>query len=183
MKKTLVIYKTKYGAAKKYAEWISEDLGCDLKDFDKMKKKDLEDYDVIVYGGGVHAGGIRGMDVYMKWLRKYLFLVDNPKKTFIFFACGINVQNFDARAELRNVNFSKKWLRGLTCYYFDGAYDPKLIKGIDKKIMSWARNMLANKGDLNMTAEDKELLNKMDNGYSNIDRTQIEPLVTYVKAL
>ena len=29
---TIVIYKTKYGGTKKYAEWIAEELGCDTVD-------------------------------------------------------------------------------------------------------------------------------------------------------
>ena len=183
MKNTLVIYKTKYGAAKQYAEWIAEDLDCDLANFDEIKKADIDKYDVIVYGGGVHAGGIRGMDVFMKWMRKYLFLVDNPAKTFVCFACGMNVQNFDARAQLREVNFGKKWLMNIQCFYFDGAYDPTKIKGIDKKIMGWAKKMLLNKGELNLTKEDRELLEKFDHGFSNIDRSQIDRLVETVKAL
>jgi flavodoxin len=28
--KTVVIYKTKYGSAKQYAQWIAEELKCDL---------------------------------------------------------------------------------------------------------------------------------------------------------
>ena len=28
---TIVIYKTKYGATKKYAEWIAEELNCEVK--------------------------------------------------------------------------------------------------------------------------------------------------------
>lgn len=32
MKKTAVIYKTKYGSTKKYAEWIAQNLSCDIFD-------------------------------------------------------------------------------------------------------------------------------------------------------
>ena len=29
---TIVIYKSKYGSTKTYAEWIKEELGCDIAD-------------------------------------------------------------------------------------------------------------------------------------------------------
>ncbi len=30
MSKAIVLYQSKYGAAKKYALWLAEELGCDL---------------------------------------------------------------------------------------------------------------------------------------------------------
>ncbi len=30
--KTIVVYKSKYGYTKRYAEWIAEELSCDIKE-------------------------------------------------------------------------------------------------------------------------------------------------------
>ena len=30
MEKVIVVYKSKYGSTKKYAQWLAEDLSCDL---------------------------------------------------------------------------------------------------------------------------------------------------------
>ena len=35
----IVIYKTKYGSTKQYAEWIAEELGCDFIDAKNVKKR------------------------------------------------------------------------------------------------------------------------------------------------
>ena len=32
----IVVYKTKYGSTKTYAEWIAEELGCDAVDAKKV---------------------------------------------------------------------------------------------------------------------------------------------------
>ena len=45
--KTLVIYKSKYGSTKQYAEWIAEELDCEAVDAKSVKPLDLEKYDIV----------------------------------------------------------------------------------------------------------------------------------------
>ena len=195
MEKTIVVYKSKYGTAKQYAEWIAEELECDIKSIDEIKASYLIPYDNIIYGGGVHAGGIEGFDTFLKWIKPILkkayynsfdkdvnFRKDmyEPSKKIVCFAVGINVQNFDARAELRNVNFDKKWLRPMTCYYMDGKYEPERVQGADKLVMKFTTKLLKDKG-LNMNAEERKLLERIENGCDLIDRSQIMPLVREFK--
>ena len=47
MDKTVVIYKSKHGSTKKYAEWIGEELECPVFSADDFSKKELEDYESI----------------------------------------------------------------------------------------------------------------------------------------
>ena len=188
MKDTIVVYKSKYGTAKQYAEWIAEDLNCEIKNMDDIRARDLEPYDNIIFGGGVHAGGIEGFDTFRKWLRPvlkeaYFNSFDEqvnfrqemyrPSKKIVIFAVGINLQNFDARAELRNVNFDKKWLRPVTCYYLDGQYEPERVQGADKMVMKFTTKLLRDKG-LSMNADERTLLDRIDNGCDLIDRSQIK---------
>lgn len=42
MSKTVVIYKSKTGFAKKYAQWISEELHCDLMENNGLKLSDQQ---------------------------------------------------------------------------------------------------------------------------------------------
>ena len=72
MDRTVVIYKSKYGTAEKYARWIAEELDCEVRSLDETKARDLEPYDNIIYGGGVHAGGIEGFDTFRKWIKPIL---------------------------------------------------------------------------------------------------------------
>lgn len=195
MERTIVIYKSKYGTAEQYARWISEELNCEAKDLDELKQRDLEGYDNIIYGGGVHAGGIEGFDKFRKWIRPILkdayynsfdqnveFRSDmyEPSKKIIIYAVGINLMNFDARAQLRDVNFDKKWLRPVTCYYLDGKYEPERVEGADKLVMKFTTKLLRDKG-LNMNADERNLLDRIDNGCDLIDRSQIEPIVKEFK--
>lgn len=62
----IVIYKTKYGGTKKYAEWISEELGCEAVDAKKITIDDILKYDTIIYGGGIYAEIINGVHMLTK---------------------------------------------------------------------------------------------------------------------
>ena len=53
--KTIVAYKSKSGYTKTYAEWIAQELHCDIKE--NAELSDLAGYDTIIYGGGMYAGG------------------------------------------------------------------------------------------------------------------------------
>jgi flavodoxin len=59
--KTLVIYKSKTGFVRKYAEWIAEELRADLFPADRIHKSLYRSYDAVIYGGGLYAGGISGI--------------------------------------------------------------------------------------------------------------------------
>ncbi len=50
--KIVVIYKSKYGSSKKYAQWIAEEVNGDLFNSSNIKEEKLKEYDIIVYGGG-----------------------------------------------------------------------------------------------------------------------------------
>ena len=86
MDKTVVIYKSKHGSTKKYAEWIGEELECPVLSADDFSKKELEDYENIIFGGCVQAGGIMGFDLIKKNMRRLAGkkLVIFAKSIFLF---------------------------------------------------------------------------------------------------
>lgn len=66
----IVIYKSKYGSTKAYAEWIAEALSCDAVEHKAIKPDDLTDYDTIIYGGGLYAEVIAGVTLITKNMEK-----------------------------------------------------------------------------------------------------------------
>ena len=82
MSKILIMYQSKYGATKKYAEWLSEDLSCDLIETKKADINKIKEYDTIILGGGIYASGIAGISFLKK---NYEKLAD---KKIVVFAVG-----------------------------------------------------------------------------------------------
>ena len=62
----IIIYKSKYGATKKYADWISDKTGFEKVEVDKAKIEDIKNYDTIIIGGGIYASGIAGLNFLRK---------------------------------------------------------------------------------------------------------------------
>ena len=55
----IILYKSKYVATRKYAEWLSERTGFSHIEIDKSDIGMISGYDVIILGGGKkESGGI-----------------------------------------------------------------------------------------------------------------------------
>ena len=129
MGRAVVIYQSKYGATKKYAQWLSEELLCDLIETKKATVEQIEKYDVIILGGGIYATRIAGIS----FLKKYYERLKN--KRIIVFAVGASPYDEKAMAILKEKNF-KKELSHIPCFYCRGSWN--------EEIMSWKDRTLCN---------------------------------------
>ena len=55
----IIIYGSKYGTAKQYAEELSKRTNIEAKTYQNIK--DINKYKVIIYIGALYAGGVLGM--------------------------------------------------------------------------------------------------------------------------
>lgn len=77
--KAIVVYKSKTGFTKKYAEWIAEGLSCKAIPLEHIMEVDLSVYGTLVFGGGLFAGKVMGLKEFSENLisfkgRKALFI-------------------------------------------------------------------------------------------------------------
>lgn len=170
MERTVVIYKTKYGATEKYARWIAEELECDLIRAEDFKAKSFDQYDNIIYGGGLQAGGIKGFEL----IRKNRHILQDKK--VVIFVVGLSVDDKDNRMEVRDINLDKKELKGLTLYYCKGAFKPEAVTGLDKGIIKVCLSMLEPHRYVGTDAQ-KQLYKDMTEGADYVDRKYIQPIV------
>ena len=90
MKKGIILFKSKYGATKKYVHWLAEKTGYDCLETSKADRLVVKQYENIILCGGVYASGIAGLS----FLRKnYKELKD--KKIAVF--C-VGASPFDEKA-------------------------------------------------------------------------------------
>ena len=196
--RTIVMYTSKYGAAETYARWIAEALGCRAVPLDKFSKKELQGYDTVIYGGGVQAGGVRGLEQFTKWIKGDLKLRQMAKRgtiseaeaaeigafdrQYYIFAVGISLDSEGNRLQLRDINFDKDWLRDLPCFFLPGAFDPAKLAGVDKAIIKVATKMFLDKPEAQAAAEDAQVLRYFETGCDLIDRTRTTALIESVKS-
>ena len=60
--KTIVIYNSQTGFTKRYAEWIAEAAGAACFALSEAKKKDLTEYEAIIFGSWACAGSIKNLN-------------------------------------------------------------------------------------------------------------------------
>ena len=196
--RTIVLYTSKYGAAVTYARWIAEALGCQALPLAGFSKKELQDYDTVIYGGGVQAGGVRGLEPFTKWIKGDLKLRQMAKRgtiseaeaagsgafdrQYYIFAVGISLDSEENRLQLRDINFDKDWLRELPCFFLPGAFDPAKLTGVDKAIIKVATKMFQDKPKAQAAAEDAQVLRYFETGCDLIDRTRTTALIEAVKS-
>ena len=78
----LVVYQSKTGFTQKYAEWICEALECTCIPANQLNERDIPKFDLVIFGGGIHAGMISGLK---KFKRKFKM---NHGKRLVVFATG-----------------------------------------------------------------------------------------------
>ena len=60
--KNLLIYQTKYGSTRQYAEWIAEQSAVDMFHIDEFNIKTLALYDTVIFGSYVRMGKLVDAD-------------------------------------------------------------------------------------------------------------------------
>jgi menaquinone-dependent protoporphyrinogen IX oxidase len=82
-KKGALIYSSRYGATRQYAEWIGQQLQIPLMDVDELYPRELDGFDYLVLGTSVYIGKmlIKG------WLRDHSAELQD-KQLVLFVVCG-----------------------------------------------------------------------------------------------
>lgn len=179
MSKIAVIYKSKYGATKKYAEWIAKALSADLFERKEIHQNNLNQYDTIIYGGGLYAGGISGINFITKNFEKI------QNKNLVVFSCGLADPTNDVN--IKNIQkgldkvFSPEMKKKITCFHLRGGMDYTRLSLVHKSMMAMLCKMIAKKEQESLTVEEKEMLETYGKIVDFADENTIEPLVSFVR--
>lgn len=137
----IILYKSKYGSTKKYAYWLSEATGFPARDIKKTDIQEVEQYDVIIYGGGIYASGIAGI----KFLKKHMNRLQGKK--IIVFCDGASPYNEKALNEIKERNMTGP-LSGIPLFYCRGGWDMQSMTPVDRVLCSMLRKSVAKKRSL-----------------------------------
>lgn len=148
--KAIVIYTSTTGFTKRYAEWIAQALAADIVQARKLRPESLSVYDTVIYGGSLHAVGIRGIKV----LKKNFARLDG--KRVIVFAVGATPASADVPEEVINANFSPGERARIRFFYLRGGFDYSKLGLADKLLMNLLK--LKIKGKKERTPDEKGML-------------------------
>jgi len=164
-----VVYKSKYGAAKQYAEWIAEELGCPCFDRRRINLNELSDYDFVIYGGGLYAGSIAGVKPVIRGF----------KKPMAVFTCGMTFPLESETVKLAASNFPAADIESgrIKFFHFRGRVEFNKLSPIHKLIMKLVRKAMET--DPAATDADRAALKK--DVLDFVDREAIAPLLEYAR--
>lgn len=168
--KNIVLYKSKYGNTLQYATWIAEELGWELRDFSDFKKKEVEEYDKVIFGTGVYMSR-------MNKLKKALKIFQN--KSIIIFACAGNNNVDKDIQDIKTNNFKNDELSFHHFFYLPGGVDFSKITGIMKVFLNFFRKMLEKKKD--KTRDEEEIMKGFTNPTNLVDKKHITDIVEFAR--
>lgn len=98
MKRGIILYRSKYGAAKRYANWLAQATGFDCVEIGKADIDAVRQVPAVILCGGIYAGGIGGIG----WIQAHWQALQGCK--LAVFAVGASPWDADALRELRARN-------------------------------------------------------------------------------
>ena len=174
--KNIVIYKSKTGFTKKYAQWIAEDLSADIFDVSKVTMSILTSYDTIIYGGSLYAGGIIGVKLIKENINKL------KDKKVVVFATGASPLREDVMNEVRNKNFTKEQQEDIKFFYLRGGFNYSKLNPFDKFLMILLKWKIKNKKKEELTNDEIGMLTAYDKPVDFTMKKNIERIITYVNS-
>ena len=119
-RKTAVVYATRNGSTKRYAEWIARDCGADLIPLEEAVVDRLTLYETLVYGGCVYSGAIQGIS-FIKNNRDLL-----ERVRLVVFTVGLTQPGDEAAfAQVLDRNFTEEERRGIRFCRSLGLHNPE----------------------------------------------------------
>jgi len=171
MSKIVVIYKSKYGYTKKYAEWIAQELDAALFEHANIKPAQLSEYDLVIYGGGLYAGGINGIKIVTK----------NPCKALIVFTVGLADPKITDYTPVLEQSFTPEQLAGIKVLHLRGGVDYAKLGFIHKGLLAVVKKAADKKPLAERTSEDCAIIEAYGTQTDFTDKAALVPLIEYVR--
>lgn len=177
MNNIAVVYESKYGSTKKYAQWIAEEAKADLYKASEIKAENLLGYDIIIYGGGLYASGIAGVSMISK---NYQMLKD---KRIVVFTVGLaSTDRVEIFLPIIEKNFSREMIENIKFFHLRGGIDYNKLGLIHKSMMAMLKKVIMRKDENELSDDDIQLLATYGKKVDFTDKNTLIPLLDYLNS-
>ncbi len=181
MKKIAIFYKSNYGHTQRYAQWLTEALQADLYESKEISSPLLQKYDIIIFGGGLYAGGFNGFSLlqpHIPHLRDQLL---------VCFTCGLadpkNPTNLQHIREGLEKAIPPEIFQKIHFFHLRGGIDYGQLGLVHKSMMAMLNHQLKKADPKTLSEEDKEVLATYGKQIDFTDRETLRPLIQHVQTL
>ena len=179
MGKTLIVYKSKYGTTRKYAEWLAEELGADLREVRQVRQEDLDGADTLIFGGGLYAGGI----LVAPFLKKHYDKLRG--KRVALFTCGLGDPAVAENVNNIRSSVAKKLgsgaLEELALFHLRGGMDYSKLSFLHRTMMNMVLRAVEHRKEDMRTEEEWQMINTFGKTVDFTDRATLDPLLAWAR--
>lgn len=166
----IIIYNSQTGFTKQYAQWLAEEIECELMPWEKVKNMDLAGYDTVIFASWFHAGRIQKL----KWFQEKK--LGEARK--IVLATGATDQNSAIVEEALKNNFPEGMSEDQVFYLRSGlCYERMSLSS--RMLMKAFSSMMKKKKD--KTAEEKEMADALGESFDASSREYLKPVISYIR--
>lgn len=176
--RTIVVYSSISGFTEKYAAWIADALGADLRRLKEIGSRDIRGYDCIVYGGSLHAVGVYGLKRTKKLIERAGFA--HGEQRLVVFGVGASPPKAETIAQVRDANFTPEEQGYIPFFYFRGGFDFSRLDPFHKIIMTLFKWKIARKP--RKTPDELGMLKAYESPADFTDPATIQGLVETVRS-
>lgn len=161
----LIIYESKYGATRDYAQWLKQELKLHVLAANDTDEADIKNMDFLIIGTPVYAGQFR----IKNWLKKYTKTICS-KKIFLFVVCNTGADEQQVREQLVRNNIPPEIKQFCEVYFLPGKLEPSKLSLMDKlvvKMVSFSEKNENKKREIRL-------------GFNNVRKDHLIPLIKSV---
>ena len=174
MNKGLVVYRSKYGATKRYAEWFARQMGYDLVENKGLGAAAFAAYDTVVFFCAIYASGMSGVNT----LRKHWPVLG--KKRLAIFCVGASPYDAQAFNAIKQQNL-KGALKDVPVFYGRGAWNEAALSFADRTLCRMLMKSVAKKNPAELAPWEQALMEAQGRHCDWTDARHLEPLVEFIQ--
>ena len=171
----IVVYKSKYGATKTYAEYIAKELSCRVEKAEEITKEELLGFDEIIYGGGLYAEMIDGISLITKNIESL------RDKKIVIFTTGltpVSVREYYDKMVI-DKNFKNIDMSNIKVFNFSGKMIIKELSFAHKAALKALEKIM--KAKKNPSEMEMLLIDLCTKSVDEVDVCMADELIEYVK--
>ena len=172
----IIIYGSHYGTTKQYAKELSRRTNIEAISFKNVKE--INDYDNIIYLGGLYAGGVLGMSKTIKKLNNIV------NKKIIIVTVGLSdpmdeVNKNNIRNNIKK-QVSKEIFEKAKIFHLRGGIDYSKLNFKHKTMMKLLYDAVKNLPKEKQTAEDRAMIETYNQKVNFVDFSSLDKIINEI---
>ena len=172
----IIIYGSHYGTTKQYAEELSRRTNIEVISFENVEE--INDYDNIIYLGGLYAGGVLGMSKTIKKLNN----ISNKK--IIIATVGLSDPTDETnKNNIRNnikSQIPKEIFEKAKIFHLRGGIDYSKLNFAHRTMMKLLYNAVKNLPEEKQTAENRAMIETYNKKVNFIDFSSLDKIINEI---